>query len=131
MTGGGAAIGDGRDTGLYRSGNRLKIRLAFDPAVQKEVIELAFPGVILKKAENQLSDQRRHKTGKDADQECKENIGGIMRHEIVPGEHHQQDPDRAGNEPALSAHEAEAGDTRGSGRHMSRGEGESVSGLSG
>ena len=50
--GGGAAIGDGRDTGLHRPGNRLKIRLAFDPAIKKEVIELAFPGVILEKAES-------------------------------------------------------------------------------
>ena len=71
MPGSGAAFRDGRDTGLQRSSGCLEIRLAFNPAVQKKVIELALSGMILEKAENKLGNQRSYKTGKDADQQSK------------------------------------------------------------
>ncbi len=84
--------------------------------------------MVLQEAKNQLGDQRRDKAGEDTDQQSKENVGRIMCHQIIPGEHHQQNPDCTGNKPTLTPHEAEAGDTGGGCRNMAGGEREAVFG---
>ena len=121
-----AARRRGRDAGLHGTDGGLQIRLALDPGIQEKVIELSFPGVVFQKAEDQLGDQRRHKAGEHPDQQREEDIGRIVRHEIVPREHHQQHPDRAGEKKALSAHQAEPRDAGRRRGDMPGGEGEAV-----
>ena len=120
-----AASGRG-GAGLHGSGQRLYIREILKTGVQQKVIELPFAGVVFKEAEDKLSDDRRDEGGENTDQQREENVRGIVRHEIVPGEHHQENPDRAGNKPALSAHQAETGDAGSSGGDMTGGEGEAL-----
>ena len=49
-----------------------------------------------------------------------------MRHQIIAGNHHQQNPDTARKDPALSAHQAKPGNTSSGSSNMAGRKGETV-----
>ena len=80
----GAAASGRRDAGFHGAGQRLHIREVFKTRVKQKVIELPLSGVILKEAEDQLGDDRGDDAGENTDQQGKEHIRRVMRHQIVP-----------------------------------------------
>ena len=68
---------------LLSAGEALKTRQAFKTGVQQKIVNFAFTAVLLQKPENELRDGGSNKAGKDSDQKRKENIGRIMRHQVI------------------------------------------------
>ena len=128
LPGGGAAVGRERllDAALlYRQRGQLKGQDIPNIKVQDRGADRVV-GPLVQKAENQLCDQPSNRAGENTDDRGKEHVGGIVRHQVVAGDAHDQDDDHRGHHPLFAAHEADGRHACGAGRHMAGGEGKAV-----
>ena len=81
---------------------------------------------VLKEAENEAGDDPRDEARDHADYCRDENVGRVVRHEIVPGYGHEQHDDHRGDDELFALHQAQRRHARGACGDMPRGEGEPI-----